>query len=296
MNQYIKCLVFFVALTSMVSCSSDIYQANWQSHPVIADGIPSEWSLPLRFYDSKSGLQYNITNDESAIYFCMRATEPREQMNIMNSGMIIKLDPSGNKKATAEIHLPLPVRKEMNTHHENIEKEAEFKQDKNHERMNISKHFAELDHEIKLSGFRSGYDGTFRISKLNGINASLNWDDKNIMTYELVIPLKSLYAIDFESLKDNPVINFDISVAANSRGQQSSPEHGGYQGGGGHSGGHHQGGMGGGMSGGIEGGSGGGRGGGMHSESQQHENMGSGTANEPTSIKFKIKLNGLVKK
>ena len=56
-----------VVLATISSCSKEMYQANWQSKPVVADGFPTEWNLPLRFADVKTGLQYNITNDSLVI-------------------------------------------------------------------------------------------------------------------------------------------------------------------------------------------------------------------------------------
>lgn len=297
MKKIIASISSILFLLILSSCSTEMYQASWQTKPIVADGIPDEWNLPLRYYDSKSGLQYNITNDEDALYFCIRATEQKAQRSILSAGMDIKMDVTGKNKETADVKFPLPGRNER--HYttedrqqppENIQPEMEGKRPG---AMDRAKYFLNQDHQIILSGFKPGYNGTFKTSELKGIKAAINWDNQGSMTYELVIPLNSLYANDFKSLKDNPEIGFRINVNAATNTREGGSSRGGMRGGGGAhggGGGHRQGGMGG-----SEGGQGG-DGGHIHDRPQTRENMGSAAASEPAHIKFKIKLAGLVKK
>lgn len=280
------------ALLLLVSCSSELYQATWQTKKVIADGNPTEWSLPLRYSDAKSGLQYNITNDGANLYICIRATEQPAQIKILSSGMVIWLDPSGKNKEVTGIHFPLPVRHDKRPTQEDIN--AGMTQAKNPGKMNLREEYELEKPQILLSGFLPQYNGTFETSEAKGATAAINWDKQDNMTYELAIPFKTFYSKDVHALKDNPVIGFTIKVEALTR-PQGSGSHAGGQGAG--SGGHNNGGMeeGGGMSGGHGGGHSGGHSGGRSGNYHPEGNAAFSAMSEPVTIKFKIKLNGLVK-
>ena len=294
MNKFLNTIIPFMFLTVLAACSTQLYQANWQAKQIVADGIPNEWSLPLRFSDAKSGLQYNFTNDDANLYICIRATERPAQLKVLGSGVEIMLDPTGKNKETAKLHFPLPIQQNRATQAE--DRQAGRNPENKPGGMNLEKQYQLEKPEISLSGFKPEYNGTFFANDAKGIKAAIDWDDKDNMTYEVVIPLNSFYEQDIRTLKDNPVIGVMINIAAMSR-PQGSGSHEGAQGRG--SGGQRQGGMGGregGMGGGFGGGHGGGHGGGMDENRQSAGSAAYSSLSEPTSIKFKIKLSGLVKK
>jgi hypothetical protein len=273
-----------------------MYQSSWQAKPVVADGNPNEWSLPLRYSDSESGLQYNVTNDETNIYICIRATEMPIQMKIMSSGMEIWLDPCGKNKEACGIQFPLPGKRGKKTMHET--EQPDMKSGKNPGRMNMAEQFQLEEPLLVLSGFLAEYNGTFRVSQVKGIKAAINWDEQNNMTYELAIPLQSFYSKEIKEQKDNPVIGFKININAiagqgggsNSGSMHSGPPGGASQGPGGDAGGGMEGGGGSGR------GPGGRQGGQMGERPQSPDGQTSSTLGSSTSIKFKVKLNGLVQK
>jgi len=278
-------------LMVFASCSSEIYQATWQTKPVIADGTPNEWSLPLRYSDSKSGLQYNITNDKTNLYVCIRATEQPIQMKIISSGMEIWLDPSGKNKETVGIQFPLPGKRGQKPMSENMQKD--ITNGENSGRMNMAQQFQLQEPQTTLSGFLSQYNGTFMATDAKEIKVAINWNEQNFMTYELVIPLKSFSNQEFNTLKYNPVIGFKINI--NAMAEPGSGSHAGRQGG--PPGGAGQGPPGGGVGeGGMTGGSGGGpgRGGEMGERPQSPGGQPSSVLNSPTTIKFRVKMNGLI--
>lgn len=292
MKKLTRYTAILFGLLTIVSCSSTIYQATWQAKPVVADGNPTEWLLPLRYSDSESGLQYNVTNDETNLYICIRATEQPIQMKILSSGMEIWLDPSGKNKETAGILFPLPGMHGQKPMAQNMQQE--WKPGKNSGRINMAEQFQLQEPQLTLTGFLQEYNGTFNVSKAKEIKAAINWDNQNNMTYELAIPLHSFYSKEIKSLKDNPVIGIKINVNA-----LTLPGHGSEAGGmrGGPPGGAGEGpGGSGGMGGGSGGGPGGGHGGEMGERPQPPNGQVPGALSSATSIKFKVKLNGLVKK
>jgi hypothetical protein len=159
--------------------------------------------------------------------------------------------------------------------------------------MNLSKQFRLRDPEMTLTGFQPGYDGTFKASEAKGIQAAINWDQQNNMTYELTVPIQSFFASNLKTIKDNPIIGIRIDVNALSlsgEGGQGPGMRGNSAGGG-----QGPGGAGNGPGGGKNSGSGGGPGGRMGERPESQDSRGTGALSSPTAIKFKIRLNGLVK-
>ena len=283
----IQCCIIIPAFLLISSCSTTEYQANRPAKPVKVDGIPSEWSLPLRVSDVKSELQYNITNDAGNLYVCIRATEPSTQRKILAAGMEVWIDASGKNKHVSGIRFPLPASRErapdeMVMSLPNAPRERDLKK----------KYFSSY-HQMELSGFAPAFNGLVAPDNDKGIKASVNWDSLNIMTYELVVPLRAFYDKDLSSLSESPVFGMEIIVNA-----PTFPQKGGSTYGGGRS--HPAGGAEGGE---MEGGGGsmGGRGGmgGMGGGGRRGEKMGgregagensSGSMSESNSIKFKIRL------
>ena len=283
----ISCAIF--GILAVASCSSNVYLAGRQTSKVLIDGNPNEWSLPLRYSDSESGLQYTVTNDETTIYICFRANEQALQMRILGSGMEINLYPPGKNKETALVRFPLPARHERNEAAGNLKPDRA--EGRNTAKSSLAEQFKLEHQQLILSGFQPGYNGNFLAAESNAIKAAINWDMINSMTYELAIPIKSLLSNNLSILKDNPVIGFKLDISANAD-QGIGPKGGGMQGGPPDGGGRQSSGgsQGGGPGSGMGGGSGGGMGKGAHPPVGQASNE-SGSA---TSIKFKFKLNGLV--
>jgi len=287
MKNFAQTACYFICILALNSCSSTTYLANWQTKPVVADGIPTEWSLPLRYSDSESGLQYCITNDETNLYICLRATEQQAQLKIFNSGLNIYLYPSGKNKDESRIQFPLPLKHDWHPVAGNMKPDMIKGNPQN--AINFAEQYNLQDSKIILSGFQSEYNGTFKTTETKGFKEALGWDKQNILTYELIVPIRSLFINDIKTLKDNPVIGVKIYMDPLS-----------FQGGGNHGGemkGVHPGG--GGPNGGV-GGQGnmpmGGGGPGSEMGGRPPENLAINSLSSSTSIKFKIQLNGIVKK
>jgi hypothetical protein len=276
-----KFTAFFFLIT-WVSCLSAMGQSTWQTKPVTIDGNPTEWSLPLRFSDSKSGLQYTITNDESNIYIAIRATEQQIQMKIVGAGMQIWINPDGKFRKTACIQFPLPGKPDPKFMNEKMQ--ADIQQGKKPVNMNMANQFQMHKPEIIFSGFLPEYNGTFNTDETKGIKAAINWDSDNNMTYELSVPLKSIYQKDIQSLKENPVAGIMIVIDAEDFANKPQGGHSGGAAGGPPGGGDMQGGP-----------PGGGEMGGMPAGGPPG-GMASNPMSETTTIKVKVQLSGLVSK
>ena len=284
-----KIVNLWLALLITLGAFAQKYEANRQKSPVTTDGKPTEWSTPLRFSDVKSGLQYNVTNDDENLYICVRASNETAQQQILHSGMKIFIDENGKKKYSTFIQFPIPavpdgmkpgdnMPKQEKTYGQRPAAEAE-RQKKDR------KQFRNPNPMISLAGFKPEFNGTLPLNECRAIKAAMDWDDNNILTIEYTIPLNSFGTRDFKTMEKAPVFAMKITADAveqqgGDRSQGSRPE-GGPPGGGS----RREGGPPGGGEGGM-----GGPPGGMDEEGMMPRG-GDENTQQDISIKFKIALN-----
>ncbi|MFI5141286.1 MAG: hypothetical protein ACHQII_02920 [Bacteroidia bacterium] len=263
-------LVFFFSACSPKA----LYQTTWESTPVVADGDPKEWRIPLRFYDSDTKLNYTLSNDDERIYLCVRIVDELSQAKVIRNGLNIWFDTLAKKNKQCGILFPVPDkgRDEYQTDG------ASGDGDGGHNRGGgkrgggdvdaVKKKFLRQANQMQLINFKKGIPDYLAPENEYGINVSINWDVNNIMIYEASIPFKTFYKpalVAADSLRN---IDFSMTIHGfptpekkddgNSGGGGGSGMGGGMPGGGGMGGGMNgagRGGMGG-------GGMGGGRGGG----------------------------------
>jgi hypothetical protein len=253
-------LIFFVAACSPKA----MYQTSWQSTSVIADGNPSEWRIPLRFYDSDTKLNYTLSNDDEKIYLCVRIVDELSQAKVIRSGLNIWFDTLAKKNKQCGILFPVPDKggDEYQTDGSGASSNRGGK--KGGDVDAVKNKFLRQANQMQLVGFKKSIPDYLAPENEYGINVSINWDVNNIMIYEAVIPFKTFYKPTLTA-KDS-LTNFDFSMTIHGFPAPEKKDDGGTSSGGGGMGGGGTmpgGGMGGGgMNGSGRGGMSGGRGGG----------------------------------
>src|ERR1700722_16278136 len=80
---------------------------HYQTTPVVADGIPDDWTLPLRFANSTYTIQYNITNDTKNVYVFIRPRDEQPMLRMLRAGITVYFDPKGQNARDMSLHYPL---------------------------------------------------------------------------------------------------------------------------------------------------------------------------------------------
>jgi len=258
-------MFLLIAIIIISSCSHKVVYTNaWQSDDFTVLS-KKETSEPLSFYDAKSKLQYQVTNDYKNLYICLKATDQQSQMKIIRAGMTIGLDTLGKKSPQVEVLFPFPVVHAKNssseTPNDNNKRDWRSKSDTGNQR----KHFMSQYNEIHLSGFKAPINGIVPLHNVYGISVNITWDSLNIMYYKAIIPFKTFFKDSLIDSDSSRIFAFSVNVNGI---EMQSGSHGGNGGeGGGHGGGMGGGGMhGGGMGGGGMHGGGGHYGGGGGSD------------------------------
>jgi len=194
--------IFFIILSS---CSPIIYTSSWQSKD-FSKITQSEWNEPFRFHDENSSLQYNISNDSTKIYICIKTSDLNDQYKIIRSGMQIWIDTLNKKKHQIGILFPFPHDSQIanNSSNNKILKKSGLNKQK--------KQFQSETESIHLIGFKPGIDSIISDKNAYGISVTINWDSTNTLYYKATIPFKTFYKERILSSDIEKVLTFSTIV------------------------------------------------------------------------------------
>jgi hypothetical protein len=247
-------LVQFLMLNMNVMAQNDVIKSRMKGKAILIDGNDNEWNKPLNFYDDKTGLMFDISNNEQNLYFIFTNKEEMKMRKLMSAGWSIELfSKEKNKKFKSKLTFPATKMAWQRDRRGAGSMEKKIKGN-----PFITSYLEQIP-SIGTRGFQSGVDQVM-LNNRNGIDIAIGADNEQHIVYEISIPLKELF--NGNPVRLDELINLNITVNAMER-----PSFGG--GDGGRSGGGMSGmgmsGMGGGRSGGGMPGMGGGRQGGVGS-------------------------------
>jgi hypothetical protein len=215
---------------SLAGCAHKLApMGHLQSTPVVADGIPNEWSQPLRFSNENYTIQYNVTNDSKNVYVCVLSRDETTMLRMLRSGMTIYFDPKGEKNKDIGLHFPL--RKQPDP--------ASFR-NRNGEPMTNSNNNGWKEELLTQSdyygttGFASIENGQFGVADKKGpiqVGIKLNNQD-SLLVYEAIIPLQNILGTGLNSRSPKKAFSVGIVLNAPVVGGSSRPYGGGGGGGG----------------------------------------------------------------
>jgi hypothetical protein len=213
--QVLLLLSLITAILLISSCSRKVVYTNkWQSDD-FTDLNKAETGQSLRFYDPKSKLQYEVTNDNKNLYVCIKATDQQLQSEITKSGMKVGIDTLGKNKPQVLILYPFPAtRQQSNSSDQNQSRHYSHRTDTSSHRSRSSSQFG----EVHLSGFDPAINGILPPDNNFGISINIMWDTMNTMYYKAIIPFKTFYK-DSLTASDSIKI-FSFSVIVNEYAQQ----------------------------------------------------------------------------
>jgi hypothetical protein len=197
-NAFFTCLIFTYGVTT---AQDDTPKSSWKNVPVTIDGSAKDWTLPLNYYDSDTKLFFSFANDNKNLYLCFQSPDEANQMKIMNAGMEISLGIKGKHRVS--IDFPLDNQKVSNQNTPDDYLNRKTREDS----------FLLKDTLMVLKGF-TGNNGLTAIHNNAGVDASINWDEANKLTYEISIPLSEIFGNNYspsDILKD---ITLEVTVNA----------------------------------------------------------------------------------
>ncbi len=82
---------------------------------VVVDGQYTEWTSPLPMTNKRTGLNFDVANDDRHLYLFLRVTDKAVQRQIVSNGFELWINADGKKKKTTGITYPLPLEDEPAT-------------------------------------------------------------------------------------------------------------------------------------------------------------------------------------
>ncbi len=187
--------------------------AKWRKEPVEIDGFAKEWFVPLRFFDSETKLFFAFANDSTNLYICFQSNDERNQVKINRAGMKVMLNAKGSEKHKTCIDFPL------------TDSKGNFEEELNEETKpdipSLKNTFLLQNTNILTKGFTT-QNGNYPLHTPSGINVAMNWDERNVMTYEIAIPLKELYGNNYTAKDLEKAILMIVEVNAITRTEEGS--------------------------------------------------------------------------
>nr|WP_319400596.1 hypothetical protein [uncultured Carboxylicivirga sp.] len=190
----------------------------WQTSDITIDGNSDDWNIPLRFFDSKNRLNYNITNNSEGIFFAFRMNEMSYIHQFNQNGITIELDTTKSNNTALILQYPaggIPPIPPSNT------------QNSNRDNMPIP------ESSIRLNGFYNyKKEVVLALEEVKGIKAAHSFDMVNESLFcEIFIPYSSINSNAKTIQSSNSELNIKLLLGTNNNSMPGPPP-GGMHGGG----------------------------------------------------------------
>lgn len=210
---------YVLVVFAFAACSPKLApEGHYQDSPVTADGVPSEWKMPLRFTNTAYTMQYNVTNDDSNIYVAVSSLDDITQLRILRAGMTIYFDPKGKKNKDISLHFPIQKAPDPDSYRSRGDGSTTYYQNQNGN-QNAAQNRDTRKEELLLqsnyyntTGFTGLENGQFSVGDPKTpihIGIKLNNQD-SLLVYEVVIPIRNILGPDWAAKASKK--NFSVGV------------------------------------------------------------------------------------
>lgn len=154
--------------------------------PPTIDGQTTDWGPDSLRYDADSKLQYQVLNDQRAVYIRLKAANPQTQGRLLHQGFTVWLDTTGRNQQQFGVRFVLP--------REPIPAEGtggSSGSDDRHSRLSRALAGAR---EMELLNYKGNKEPTYTDTQSPlGVKLATALDAQDNLVYELAVPLRLLY-------------------------------------------------------------------------------------------------------
>ncbi len=203
-------LFLFISILGInfTGCSKKIYShLKWQTVTSATDGKPDEWTIPLKFYDSESKLNYDISNDKKNLYVIFKISDEFTKAKVIRAGIQFAIDVTGKKNFPVTVNYQYPVDSKLSeipspgADRDNFQDNNEVR-----EKLAVSQIL------LRLSGFNKDVKELLPLKNEYGIDAAFDIDNNDILYYELKIPFNTFYKEEITAADTLSPFNFEITL------------------------------------------------------------------------------------
>ncbi|MCW3128227.1 MAG: hypothetical protein JWO03_3885 [Bacteroidetes bacterium] len=226
--------LFAVAISMSLTATAQDAMSVWTDQPIAIDGKANEWPAFFRFYAPGTKFQFDVLNDKTNLYVCVRATEVDAQARLMHSGLTLWFDVSGKKKQ--KTGLSFPVKLEHGGGEGAIVETTRSRGQDNGAGQSLRNRVNRLRERVLLSqsmikpiSLPGISDQMLPLTNSNGLTVAYGWDSLDILFVEYQVPLALIYGHPATADDMKKPLGFGLVSGA-----MDAPErHGGGGGGGG---------------------------------------------------------------
>jgi hypothetical protein len=161
--------------------AQSVTTASAQKTPIVLDGRDNDWPERYRFTEYNSRLLYNISNDNTNLYFCFRSDERSTITKMLRYGIVLQIDTNGKKKSGFELFFP--ASKKGN-------KKADDMPHPNRSQLMLSAKQDLSSYIVK--GAIGLQDGEYPLNENNGISMAFDFDSVGGLICEWKIALDKI--------------------------------------------------------------------------------------------------------
>ena len=232
MNYFFRIsIICFLSVLSF-SIQAQNSRCSWPDKTMVIDGRANEWPDFFRFYMSGARLQYDIYNDSSNLYMCIKATDVEAQTRIMRSGFNLWIDTTGKKKQKTGVGFPLKMEHQQDEmqHRRNKASDDPSAGPSERSRANRLKEKVIFAQNImKAIGMAGVTDPMIGLQNKYGIEVAFDWDSLSTLCIEYKIPLALIYHREVSATSIQHPIGLSVTVGAAESGGEHHGSGGGDQ-------------------------------------------------------------------
>ena len=181
-----KIIIIILFLFSIQITHAQFNTISWQTEELTIDGASFDWGTSFRYYDSKTRIRYNMSNDSNFIYFCFQPVDDFVKSQILRAGIQIEFSHKIKPKTTAIIEYPFPLEKDNKkmSNNSNTTFEAFFQS------------FQLFNNNYVSEGLYYT-NGSQPLESEDGICIKFDKETNGLLCYEIRIPIKELYGENY---------------------------------------------------------------------------------------------------
>jgi len=218
-------LTFLTVLSLFSGIMAQVSTSKWEAQSIVIDGNGADWGTLPRFFNAESNVKYEFRNDAKNLYLILKAADRSTQMQMLSAGFSIKLKVKSSPPLKMSIAFPALKKGEMPPMIINQDGKIDNLTYKSSlGEVIIPKDTALLDGFLFSKGkiVSEGNDE-------NSICFARSKTARELVTYEVRVPLREIYGNDFSlvNLNTTPI---QLLVNINDLSQRDMKKMKGHQG------------------------------------------------------------------
>lgn len=198
-------LFLLISILCIFGCGRPNLFSAWRDREIVIDGKYTDWGNYTVYYNEKTRIVINLLNDRDYLYICLISRNREIETQLMDSGLILWLDPDGGVNKVFGIRFPVGMRAmgmPINEPEENRTKEWSDEEG----REGIEKNARDREFEKRLEALEGLQE------KLEILTGALDKKNKGAGQHELSLEESAKFGIEARIGRQNGYFVYELKV------------------------------------------------------------------------------------